>query len=900
MNEKVYADLLRQSLQTNADRDCFHIKRNNAYQTWTYGDFHRDLNRLVSVLKSFGYPEGFTAAVIGANCPEWVIAYHGPMLARGCIVPIDPNIPGPEITEIIRLTRARIVFCSRMYLSLFEKLKSEFDFIDRIVVLEPDPPDGQVGFSRFIAGGDPDTDALDCSLSPDDHLAILFTSGTTGKAKGVMLTQQNFTTVSRYGVPRMKVDSSDTMIAILPLHHVFGFAACCAATLPTGIDVVFIPAIKGPLILEGLNDKKVSILPAVPQMLELFYENIYRNVNSRGAVVKMIFSMLKAVSSSAGTILGMNFRKKLFGSVHKSFGGNIQCIISGGSSLRKQYFDGFRLMGFNIVEGYGLTETFGPITLCPVDGPRQASVGKVLEGNEMKISGPNADGIGEVLFRGETVFPGYYNNDEATKAVFDDQGWFHTGDLGRITDDGYLYITGRAKDVIVLSSGKNVYPEELEQYYSTSPRIEEIGIFGWKQTSEESVAAVIVPSKETRTSNPVKKSTRIINEELARMGQNLPTYKKIGTFVVSYQAIPRTTTRKIIKGELEKLFVRLKEPAIPSDASHVRLSYPETQMMESVEFKTIAEYIKKVSPGVDRTALTPRAHLQLDCALDSLKSLDLVCMLEEKYSCTVPMESLTKIETIGDAVRLVNDLRSNPREQQAAKTGPAGTALRRRPGAKRSERLEDNSTATYRILPDILLSICRLLWNVRVRGTENIPADHPVIFAANHQSAIDVMMLVGALPWEIRKKTFTIGKIELRKAPVVGTVAAKSNMIPVERDGDIAEALKASHIVIENNKNLIIFPEGTRTRDGEIGTFKSGIGSLVMETGIGVIPIRITNAFEVFPAGKMPKIFGGRKHRPGLVFGKELTCEILKADFPGLQCTADDIAHSIEEVIRSM
>ncbi|MBD3346799.1 MAG: AMP-binding protein [Chitinivibrionales bacterium] len=899
MSKDVYVDLLRESIKKNANSDCFHIKRNGSYTTWRYSDFCSDLNKLVSMLKSLGFNKGVNAAVIGANCPEWVMAYHGPILAGGCIVPIDPNIPAAEITEIIRLTESRVVFCSATYVSLFEKLAGEFDFIKKIVVLEPDAPKGRVSFADFIAGGDSGSDAFAQQFAPDDPLAILFTSGTTGKAKGVVLNQRNLTTAPNHGVPRMKVGPSDTMIAILPLHHVFGCAACIAATLPTGMDIVFIPAIKGPLILEGLNDKKVSILPAVPQMLELFYDNIQRKVNAGGPIVTMVFGILKMLSSILGNVFGMGFRKKLFGSVHKSFGGNIQCIISGGSSLKKNYFDGFRLMGFNIVEGYGLTETFGPITLCPIDDPRQGSVGKVLEGNDMEIFQPNEEGIGEVLFRGETVFPGYYNNEKITSEAFDSDKWFHTGDLGRVTDDGFLYLTGRAKDIIVLSSGKNVYPDELEEYYSLSPYIEEIGVLGIEDNNEEIVGAVIVPDKDFRARHSIEKATELMNEELARMGRDLPTYKKIGAFVVSYHALPRTTTRKIIKNELKKMFEKLKRSEGVQETSHIRLTYLESAMMESEEFKTIVDYVAKASPKVNTGSLTPRSHLQLDCMLDSLKSLDLICMLEEKYNCSVSMEDLVNIETMADAVTLIQDLRAG----KAGNVGENKTegVKERLKSDSGGEELNDTTALSYHYLPGLLLGIGRMLWGIRVTGVRNIPPDRPVIFASNHESALDIMIIIGALPWSIRKKTYTIGKKELLEKPLSAFAAKRSNMVPVEREGDIVEALKASHKVLDSGKNLIIFPEGTRTRTGETGKFKSGIGTLMMETGAAVIPLRIKGAYALQPAGKAPDFFAGRKHATHLAFGEMLTLDSLKQKrLLKENYRPEDIASAVEKVVREM
>jgi long-chain acyl-CoA synthetase len=358
----------------------------------------------------------------------------------------------------------------------------------------------------------------------------------------------------------MKVGPGDTMMAVLPLYHVFGACACLAAALCGGLDIVLIPSVKGSLILEGLREKQVSVLPAVPKMLSLFYNNIEQKVKARGRAARALFGALTFLSIILGPLLGRSFRKKLFSSVHETFGGRLSLVISGGAALQKKYFNGFRLMGFTILEGYGLSETFGAITLCPADDPRQGSVGVTFEENEVRIDSPDASGIGEVCFRGANVFPGYYNNDELTKNAFDADRWFHTGDLGRIDKDGFVYLVGRSKDLIVLDSGKNVYPDELEEFYSASGAIEELGVFSARFRDREIAAALVVPSEEIRKNNTRGEAFEIIRSEIIRLGRDLPTYKKITDFAVVYDPLPRTTTKKIKKHEVRELYYSIKEP----------------------------------------------------------------------------------------------------------------------------------------------------------------------------------------------------------------------------------------------------------------------------------------------------------------------------------------------------
>lgn len=656
MNKHIYADLLQNACVTWANDPCLHIKRDGRYTTWTFADFHRDLNKLTSVLTGQGLTKGVNAAVIGENSPEWVIAFHAVLLTGACTVPIDPNIPADEIESIIATTGAKVVFCSPVYLALFKTLKNKHRFIDTIVVLAPrSPAEGIPTFDRYCSGGDPAFEAFGRPFSPDDPMVIIFTSGTTGKAKGVVLSQKNYTPVVNHAVPRMKLGPGDTVLSVLPLHHVFGFAASVAAPLCGGMDVVFVPYVKGPLILEALRDKEVTMLPAVPKMIALFYEGVMHNVKKKGPAIAAVFACLLKVSAMLGTSFGADFRRGLFGGIHKGFGGKLRLIISGGAALNKKYWNGFTLMGFTILEGYGLSETFGPITVCPNDTPRIGSVGPILPENEIKILDPAADGNGEILLRGLCVFAGYYLNASLTGEVMDDQGWFHTGDIGRLDNDGFLIISGRKKDVIVLDTGKNVYPDELEEYYEQSPLIEEIGVFGVKKDDSEIVAAAVVPSKEVRKNNSVEQATSIVYEELIRLGKDLPIHRRISDFITLFRPLPRTTTRKLKKPELIRLYASIKRNSGGGLPMEAQLSVIETALTETGEYRGVLDSIAKIAPQIDLHGITPRSRFEIDLGLDSLAAIELMTAIERTFSITVPEDHLDKIESVADLVHLVRD-----------------------------------------------------------------------------------------------------------------------------------------------------------------------------------------------------------------------------------------------------
>lgn len=891
MNENVYVDLLHQSVLKHSQRPCLHIKRDGKYLSWSYSDFHKDLNRLSSALKKQGLKKGTNAIVIGENSPEWIIAYNAIILTGACTVPVDPGIPSSEIESILSVTESKVVFCSRVFLNLFRTLKDKYDHLEKIVVLDNKSDGKEPIFEDYLKSGNEEKEAFLPIFKPDDPMVIIFTSGTTGKAKGVVLTQKNFTAISRHGIPRMRAGAGDTMCAVLPLHHVFGSAACIAAALTSGLDLVVVPYIKGPLILEALKEKGVTILPAVPKMIALFYESIMHNVKKKGPLVSTVFTGLKTISATAGDTLGNGFRRGLFSSVHKGFGGKLRLIISGGAALNKKYWNGFRHMGFNILEGYGLTETYGPITVCPDEDPRLGSVGPALPENEIRISDPDESGIGEVCLRGSCVFQGYYKDQELTSQVFDDQGWFHTGDLGRLDKDNFLIISGRKKDVIVLDSGKNVYPDELEDYYGTSPLIEEIGIFGVSQKEGEIVAAAIVPSKEIRKNHSISQATDIIYDELVRMGKSLPVYRRISDFITVYTPLPRTTTRKLKKMELKKMYNSIRRKSANREITEEQLSVMEMALMETVEYTGVIGSIVLGSPKIDPRIINPRSHLEIDLGLDSLKRIELLSQIERRFSITIPDDVFDKMESVGDLATLV-------REHTLSKKNPSAERII---GLKERILTDNLQVVNFPSGNDfsgpLISRFSRIVYNVKKFGAENLKvSSNPMIFASNHAHTMDLFWILNSLPSHLKGSTYFLADKETSDYPAFPYVFHRKNMIKLEKFGDPIEMLKIYLSVIRNNRHLILFPEGAMNKNGRLGQFKSGIGLLARETGAAIVPVKI-----IGPAHLNSNQRTLEQGSNGVIFGKPVTWDgLVYSGILNNSSTADDMTEHVRSLILNM
>jgi long-chain acyl-CoA synthetase len=514
----------------------------------------------------------------------------------------------------------------------------------------------------------------------------------------------------------------------------------------------------------------------------------------------------------------------------------------------------------------------------------------------MRILHPDKEGRGEVLFLGATVFAGYYGNEQATRQVFDSDGFFHTGDLGRVSKDGFLYLTGRAKDVIVLPSGKNVYPEQLEAFYSQSRLIEEIGIFGVNDGAGEAAAAVILPSKELRKRYGPEEVKEILLSELRRMDKHRPSYNKITDFLLARHPLPRTSTRKIKKGELLLFYEENRRSAREKEGLPVTLTVAEEELMKTAEYREIAGVVLAGRKNQTTPRVTPRSNLELDLKMDSLSRIDFFSWLEKKTGRGLQEETMLKMETVQDAVQWMIESKSMP--------GAAATSAAAVPPQDISAimgRIKDNRAPVFLFGPMAAGVLSRLLWGLTVRGAEAVPSDSPVIFCANHASYLDAAWIVSALPWKVRRKTFALGKIELLSNPVTAFLVRRCNMVAVEREGDIVTPLVAAENILKDGRNLLVFPEGTRSRTGRTGPFRSGVGMLMIKTGIPAVPVKVTGSFALWPAGGTPQFLAGRGIKPALKFGPVLKLKDLGDTGKGaLTERAEAVSGRLKRVIDEM
>ena len=482
----------------------------------------------------------------GKNSPQWALAYLSITFSGCVIVPLDHGLNGDELKNLIE----------------FGDVKGIFADDDRIEVDVPG-----LSFRVSLDSGEKYTYIMDikgeksvpAKINSNETAVILFTSGTTGNPKGVMLSHTNLVSDAFKMLRYMTLYPEDTVYAVLPINHAYTMTAVFLECMFSGACCLFGSRLVVPIILRELRDGNVTMFLAVPMIYNRFLSSIMKGIEKEGKVKSFFVHFLMGLSVVIKKITGINLGKKFFGKtiLKKASLDKIRVCISGGGPLPSSTFKRFNQLGLDFVQGYGLTET-SPVThLNPVAAYKEESVGKIIPTLEQKIVDPDEEGNGVLYIKGSVVMQGYYKNEESTKEVLSEDGWFNTGDVGHIDRDGYLYLTGRAKSVIVTEGGKNVFPEELEDKFQLYGEIEQIAIIPYlinKDTKSEGIRAVIYPNPQLLKKEGLEETSKIISEIVESVNRDLQSYKKITLVSVSDEPLPTTSTRKIKRFEVIKKY----------------------------------------------------------------------------------------------------------------------------------------------------------------------------------------------------------------------------------------------------------------------------------------------------------------------------------------------------------
>ena len=554
-------EMIKIAADKYGNRPAFYLDGNNIDNSRiiTYKDYYDEINALGTAMIEMGL-KGKRIAIISENRYEWEVAYLSVCCGTGIVVPLDKALPEGEIESLIIRSEAEAIFYSQKYDSIMAKMQKNGNTkLKYFISMELEEND----FNKFsqkvitkkgyelLENGN--KEFLEAEINNDEMNIMLFTSGTTNVSKAVMLSHKNICTniidISR----SFDINQTDRFLSFLPLHHTFECTVGYLYPISRGSAIIFSKGVRH--ISDELKNFKITAMIVVPVLAEKTYDKIMKSIEQKGKLKTV--NKAKKISNALLKV-GIDIKKKMFKEIYENLGGHLRILVVGGAALSPEKEKGFWDLGFNVLQGYGLTETSPVIAAELPHQKRLGTIGKKMPGVEVKIDEPDENGVGELIVKGDSVMLGYYNNDEANEECFTKEGWFRTGDLARIDKDGYIYISGRKKFVIVLKNGKNVYPEEIETLIQKNDLISECMVFGLPaQDGDVTISVKVVPDKqviETKYANKTEEEIKdMIWNWIKEVNQTMPKYKYVKKLILSDEELIKTTTLKIKrKIEIEK------------------------------------------------------------------------------------------------------------------------------------------------------------------------------------------------------------------------------------------------------------------------------------------------------------------------------------------------------------
>ena len=795
-----------------------------------------------------GIKKGDRVVLLLENRPEWCLAYFGLQFSGAVAVPLDCQSRPETVEYVLSQTQAKILVTSDQILPTFQ----DFPSLEKIIVVGQQEPGGHkvAPWSDLMAASE--ADGPFPPAAPEDLASIIYTSGTTGPPKGVMLTHKNFC-ANFSSISKLEaVTPQDNFLALLPLHHAFPFMATLIVPLFSGAKVTFLNSLKAELILRCLKEQQVTILVVTPQVLQHFARGIQKRFEEMpwgsGAMLELFLDFSWKLRQS----LGINPARPVIDKLKSAVGRRLRYFISGGAKLPADLARTFDKWGFTVLEGYGLTETSPVVSINPPAAPKIGSVGKPLTGVEVKILHPDLQGVGEILIRGDNLMAGYYRNPKATREVLRD-GWFLSGDLGYMDRDGYLYVTGRSKDLIVLSSGKNISVEEVSQHYAQASTIKEILVLPDPQ--DEKLVAVVVPDLDHFRKTGETDIYGEVKWHLEYYSQQLEPYKRIRDFVLYNQELPKTRLGKIKAYEVA---------AIYRDLAGKRYQKRKSALEEGVS--AIGERVVEILQTKTASALIAlNDHLELDLGLDSLALVELLAALEETFGIQIRDGEFQGIFTVADLIRFLEGKQPRIIEELEERELTWGKILKAPPPSDLLEQIAIDETIKGRLFTlgcSLWLGpLFRLIFHLQVYGRRFLGSGS-YILCPNHASYLDGFLLFAALPQSLRSRLYFLGYNKYFEVPVVRSLARWLHVVPVDSARHLVPAMQASAHILNQGGVLGIFSEGARTLTGELRPFKKGVAILAKEVGVPLVPVYIHGSFQAW--GPTPGSLGRTPSRSSL------------------------------------
>ena len=757
---------------------------------WSYSRLWDLSARASAIIEKKGLVKGDQAIIWGPNCPEWVVAFLGCVRAGVIAVPLDVRSAPDFITRVMDRTSPKLAIVSRSTQAQLPREDLDTLLLEELEELMEETAPRQE----------------EPEAAPDDIVELMFTSGTTGEPKGVILTHRNLVSNTLAAAAMVQLKPDSRMLSLMPLSHMLEQTGGLLVPLYYGANLVYATSRQPSIIFKALQTNRITAMILVPQVLQLFMNGIEREVRAQGK--EKLWGMLMGLAS----VMPNPVRRRLFKKVHSRLGGRMSFMFSGGAALDPELGRKWNNLGIPVLQAYGTTETAPLITTNTFRNNRDGSVGRTPPGQEIRIAED-----GEVLTRGPNVTPGYWRNKEATEAAFEGD-WYRTGDLGIMDEDGYLYLKGRKKDLIVLANGQNVYPEDIETIINNQPGVKDSVVLGLPTDSGD-VAVHAALLMEDETDSDPGSVVRTANGMLA-------SHQQVQGFTLwPDEDFPRTHTLKI------------RKPLVLEFLTHQELqrdSQPEAQSTQAAG--TSLQRLIASTFNFPLEELTPDKSLGLDLSVDSLGRVELLSAIEEELGVHVDEEQMSPATTIAELQRLVD----------------AGGAVPHLPFPSWNRTWWCSALRAF-LQSAFIFPLMHILYRVRITGREQFQGlDGPLLFASNHNVKMDNPLIIMAMPTRWRRRLSPAAAADWMLPNPLWRIGAPllGNAFPFSREGAIRPSLENLGQLLDGGWSILIYPEGQSYRDGVMESFKPGTGLVAVEGRTPVVPMRVVlNKRGVFDRG---------------------------------------------------
>ncbi len=869
------------------------IQRHDHIESCTYAELRGMAESIAQWITEKEFARGSRLALVADNHPRWVAAYLG-IIAAGCtVVPLDTALHADQLTKLLQDSGSSALFCDAKHAEVARDAVA--NLATPLVLMDPDrmprppiPEDWLENLPAIFERGKQNFQPV--PSAPDDIASLLYTSGTTADPKGVMLTHANLLGEVEAVFNWVDIGPNDALLGVLPMFHVLAQMANLMLPLVKGARVVYLETLNTTELLRALRDRNITAFAVVPQFFYLIHERIFQEVAKRPAITQRVFHGLMSANRALRTV-GLNAGPVLFSKVHETLGKKMRYLVTGGSRFDPAIAHDFYALGIDVLQAYGLTETTAAVFATSPNDNVIGSVGKAMKGVEGRIAEEKIDekaieehnidpqilddgapAAGEVALRGAVVMKGYWNRPDATAAVLRD-GWFYTGDLGYFDAEGNLFLTGRKKELIVLSNGKNVYPEEVEAHYLKSPYIKELAVMGLEGTPGEAgdrLHAVIVPNFDALRRKKIVNAKEAIRFDIESLSQQIASTKRIGSYEIWQEDLPRTTTRKIKRFEVEKR-VRANQAHKVADDSELSLDRPLTAEETAWLAQPAVQRALAIARAAARTpppTLRPTQNLELDLGLDSMQRVELLSHVEEQLGGNVPESQLAEIYTVRDLVDAVLQSAADGTGGREARTPFAGwkSILAQEPDPAQIiclVRPQPISASFWYMVSRLSQVIALDRFDLHVRGLEKLPRSGAYIISPNHQSYLDPLILASVLPPLVFDKVFALGTSEIFGEGLMLRLARSLRIVVLDPDANLIPAMRAGAFGLRQGRPLILYPEGERSIDGTPRIFKKGVAILSIHMQVPIVPVAIEGFYKAWPRNKPFQQFTALK----MVFG---------------------------------